>query len=568
MITISQDTQNQKEKTTKENKEEKEEKTSVINTTDVMVSEKLFSLQNSEYQRKLMLENLDSFLESYEKNRLIPVSHSIPPALTFSPNLGQQQSQSSEEDDRHIFVSEPLSLQRPENIEDIAFYTIPQLAFLIKNKHISCVELTTMYIERLKKYNKHLECVITMTDDLALKKAKELDEEIQTGKYRGILHGIPFGVKDLLSYPGYKTTWGAKPFENQELDVKATVIEKLENAGGIMVAKLSLGALAWGDVWFGGKTKSPWNLEQGSSGSSAGSASATAAGLVGFSIGSETWGSIVSPCTACGVTGLRPTFGRVSRHGAMPLAWTMDKLGPITRSVEDAAIVFNSIHGTDPQDPYSYSPHFSWNSKDSIVNKTIGYIKSEFEVEDEEDNPFKEQDQAALEKLKELGFKVVPVELPDIDASSLSFILSAEASTVFDSLVVSDKDKLLVRQSKDAWPNVFRSARFISAVEYIKANRIRTLLMGEMNLLFQHNNIDVLVAPSFSKMLLITNLTGHPCVVVPTGFRPDDGNGKGLPSTITFIGDLYKDKEALLLARKFQDSTNFHFQYPPMELND
>lgn len=541
--------------------EVKREKKPFSNTTDILVSEKLFGLNFTPEKRELMIENIDDYYESYIKNRKANIASTTPPAFTFSPQVvGLEYPVRKLNESDILKISDNIKIKiKPANLEDLAYCSIAELAYLIKNKLVSSTELTKMYIERLKRYNTQLQCVITFTEELALKQAQKVDDEIQKGEYKGPLHGIPYGVKDLLSYPGYKTTWGANPYKDQILDEKAEVIDRLEEAGAVLIAKLTLGALAWGDVWFGGTTKSPWNIEEGSSGSSAGSASATAAGLVAFAIGSETWGSIVSPSTNCGTTGLRPSFGRVSRHGAMTLAWSMDKLGPITRSVEDLAIVFSIIHGKDKKDPTTIDIPFYWNPDLKVQAKRIGYDKNAFE----DDHTFKEQDEAVLKILEELGYELVPINLPAIDPEPLAFILTAEAATSFDELTLSGRDELLTRQTKDAWPNFFRSARMIPAVEYIKANRIRTLLLGQMYEMFKENKIEVYLAPSFSKTLLLTNLTGHPAVVVPTGLRPNDDKGKGLPTTITFIGDLYKDDKVLYVAKEYQDKTAYHKNKPP-----
>jgi Asp-tRNA(Asn)/Glu-tRNA(Gln) amidotransferase A subunit family amidase len=375
--------------------------------------------------------------------------------------------------------------------------------------------------------------------------------EISRGKYRGLLHGIPWGAKDLLAVPGYKTTWGAMPFKDQILDEKATVVEKLEEAGAVLVAKLTLGALAWGDVWYGGKTRNPWNLEQGSSGSSAGPGSATAAGLVGFSIGSETWGSIVSPANRNGVTGHRPSFGTVSRAGAMALSWTMDKLGPMTRSVEGAAIIFETIRGTDDKDRTVVNVPFNYPSTNRLKNLRVGYVASAFA-----DSIVSKNDKASLDVLRSLGFELIPIELPEFPTRSLSFVLQAEAAAAFDELTRFNQDDELVRQVKNAWPNVFREARFIPAVEYINANRARTLLNQKMAELM--DTVDIYIIPSFyGDNLLRTNLTGHPCVVVPNGF-----NDKGSPTSISFIGDLYDDGNVLAVANAYQEVTHWHKKYP------
>jgi len=440
-------------------------------------------------------------------------------------------------------------------LNDLAFYTVPQLAALIKNKQITSVELTQIYIDRLKKFGDTLECVITLTDDLALEQAKKADEELSRGIYRGPLHGIPYGAKDLLSLPGYKTTWGAMPYKDQVLDETATVIRKLEEAGAVLVAKLTLGALAMDNVWFDGATRNPWDLDQGSSGSSAGSAAATSAGLVGFSIGTETWGSIVSPANRCGVTGLRPTFGAVSRYGAMALSWTMDKIGPICRSAEGCAMVFEAIHGKDDKDPYSLAASFNYAPGPEIQNLKVGYLEDLFKSK----YGNRMNDSITLEEIQSLGITLLPVDLPvDIPISALGIILWAEASAAFDELTRSNQDDLLVLQTKNAWPNFFRQGRFVPAVEYIQASRIRTELIKEVHELF--SQYDVILTPSFGgDQMLMTNLTGHPCVVMPNGF-----NEKGQPTSFCILGNLYDEATILAMAKAYQEATDWDEQYPPL----
>jgi Asp-tRNA(Asn)/Glu-tRNA(Gln) amidotransferase A subunit family amidase len=415
-----------------------------------------------------------------------------------------------------------------------------------------------MYLDRLERHGPTLECVITLTEERALRQARQADAEIARGHYRGPLHGIPWGGKDLLTVQEYRTTWGAKPFEHQQLDDNATVVERLDEAGAVLLAKLTLGALAQGDRWYGGQTKNPWNLEQGSSGSSAGSASATVAGLVGFSIGSETLGSIVSPATRCGATGLRPTFGRVSRHGAMALSWTMDKLGPICRSVEDCALVLHSIHGADGHDPTARSVPFNWDPSVTPGQLRIGYLKDAFEQErSEQRQDARVADLAVLDVLRSLGADLIPFALPnDLPVSAMRIILSAEAGAAFNELTMSGRDDELVRQGAGGWPNTFRSARMIPAVEYIQANRLRTMAMGALASRFE--GIDAFVTPtSGNPTLLLTNLTGHPTVVVPNGFREN-----GTPLSISFVGKLFGDAEALALAKAYQDATDHHRRRP------
>jgi Asp-tRNA(Asn)/Glu-tRNA(Gln) amidotransferase A subunit family amidase len=497
-----------------------------------------------------MLGDLKENLDNFEKIRMIALGNSVPPALAFNPIPAGKKF-----DTKRLppVWSKPAKIAVPANLEALAFAPASELAELIRTRKITSTQLTKMYLERLKKYGPKLECVVTLTEELALKQAQRADEEIAAGKYRGPLHGMPYGAKDLLAAKGYKTTWGSVPYKDQMIDADATVIQKLEDAGAVLVAKLTLGELAWGDVWFGGKTRNPWNLEQGSSGSSAGSASATAAGLVAFSIGTETWGSIVSPATRCGVTGLRPTYGRVSRAGAMALSWSMDKIGPICRTVEDCALVFNAIIGADGLDQTVVDLPFNYNANAKLRNLRLGYYQSAFE----KDTTFKAQNDAVLAKLRGAGANLIPIELPDYPVNDLSFILSAEAAAAFDELTRSGKDDLLVRQIKNAWPNAFRAARFLPAVEYIQANRVRYLVIQAMEKLM--TSIDVYVTPSFGgSNLLLTNLTGHPCVVLPNGF-----DQKGSPISISFVGRLYDEATTLAVAKAFQDATNFHQKHPP-----
>ena len=515
---------------------------------DAKGMENLAGLDFTQSERDTMLQTLSVLRGKYDTLRTVELPNSIPFPLYFDPRIPGQVIPKGREN--YLFQEFPT--RRPDNIEDCAFFTIGQLAHLMRTQQVSSVELTEMYLDRLKRYGPELECVVTLTEDLALKQASRADEEIRRGRYLGPLHGIPYGAKDLLAVPGYKTTWGATTHKDQIIDETATIIKKLENAGAVLVAKLTLGALAWGDVWFGGKTRNPWNMEQGSSGSSAGPGSATAAGLVGFSIGSETWGSIVSPATRNGVTGLRPTFGTVSRSGAMALSWSMDKLGPMCRSVDDCALIYSVIKGTDGLDLSVVDVPFQVPIKKELRSLRIGYIESAFN-----DTNTAENDRAVLTRLRELGFKLVPIELPEFPTSSLSFLLNVEAAAAFDEMTRNNKDDELVRQVKWAWPNVFRTARHVPAVEYIQANRARMILNQKMSELFK--NIDVYVVPSFwGDNLLRTNLTGHPCVVLPNGF-----NEKGSPTSISFIGDLYKDGEVIAVSHAYQRGTGWHKKYPP-----
>ena len=521
--------------------------------TSKIISEasEIMGLEFTRSEIDSMRGDLNDLLGNYEELRKIDLSNSVSPAFSFSAILPGMKF---EERRPNLRYKRPTGVNRPQNLEDVAFWTVTQLAELIRTRQVTSVELTEMYLNRLKKYGPTLQCVITLTEDLAMKQARNADAEIRSGNYKGPLHGIPWGAKDLLATNGIKTTWGGMPYKEQMFDYNATVVEKLEEAGAVLVAKLTLGALAWGDVWYGGKTKNPWNLEEGSSGSSAGPGAATSAGLVGFAIGSETWGSIISPSTRTGITGFRPTYGMVSRHGAMALSWTMDKLGPMTRSVNDAALVLNEIYGPDGLDLTVEDMPFNYNQNVNLSSLKIGYLKSEFEKERDQ----KAIDDEVIDVLWSIGAELIPIELPDFPVFDISFILSAEAAAAFDEITRSGDDDLLVRQIKQSWPNVFRQARLIPAVEYINANRARTLLMKQMEDLFKE--IDVFVAPTFGgSSLLLTNLTGHPAVVVPNGFREND-----TPTSITFTGNLYEDGIVLAVAGAYQDATNFHLRHPEL----
>lgn len=516
----------------------------------------IIGLEYTQAETDSMQENLASHLKDYEQLRTVALNNSVMPSILFNPLPA---GFTPAKDHAGIDWEIPESFRRPEHDYEIAFLSIPELAALLRSRQITSSELTKIYLERLHAFADTLRCVVTITEDLAMEQAEQADREIAEGNYRGLLHGIPYGVKDLLAVEGYPTTWGAMPYKDQEIPQTATIVQKLQDAGAVLVAKLTMGALAWGDVWFGGKTRNPWNLRQGSSGSSAGSASATAAGLVGFSIGTETWGSIVSPSTRCGNSGLRPTYGRVSRAGAMALSWSMDKIGPICRNAEDCAIVFDAIRGPDVSDPTLIDAAFDYQPARNVRQLKVGFASNLFE----EDYPNKENDEKTLETLKNLGINLIPLKLETAyPVEALNIILSAEAAAAFDELTRSNRDSLLVRQIKNAWPNVFRSARLIPAVEYIQANRIRTLIIQEMHRFMQQ--VDVLVVPSFTgDQLLMTNLTGHPAVVVPNGF--DAG---GSPTSITFLANLFEEGKALEVARVFQQKTDFEDQIPPLFKKD
>jgi len=523
-----------------------------ISSRTLSAASLLLNLNFTSQERKMMLEDIQNYAASYDTLRNTELPNSVNPAVRFDPFYSCSDLPPLKE---KFVLSTQKQVSLPEDENDLAFYPVTKLAKLIQSGKISSLQLTKLYLQRLKKYGSELNCVITLTEEHALNQARIADKEIKAGYYRGPLHGIPYGAKDLLATKDIKTTWGAEPYKENIPDYNATVIDRLHKAGAVLVAKLSMGALAMGDVWYGGKTKNPWNLEQGSSGSSAGSAAATAAGLVGFSIGTETYGSIVSPSTRCRVTGLRPTFGRVSRYGAMALSWSMDKIGPICRTVEDCAVVFHAIHGPDGKDHSVVDYPFLWDPYLSPETIRMGYFKSAFES----DTSHTEKNEMILNTLRKLGFKLIPVKLPDFPVSHLLIILEAEAAAAFDKLTRTNQDDLLTRQQENAWPNIFRQARFIPAVEYIQANRIRTLVMQDMEESIK--NIDVFVTPSFqSGALLLTNLTGHPAVVVPTG-TDKEGNS----TSITFVGRMFQEGKTMLVAKRFQDNTDFHRKHPDLE---
>jgi Asp-tRNA(Asn)/Glu-tRNA(Gln) amidotransferase A subunit family amidase len=517
-------------------------KSTALTITPEMIeqAEWVSGIKLSEEERKAVAQSLNNSFRNVAAARKVALPNSVAPAVSFNPApairpLAAPQSK---------VTLTPQDFKKPANAEDIAFLPVAKLAQLIRTKQITSTELTKLYLDRLKKYDPALLCVVTLTEELALKQAAQADAEIAAGKYRGPLHGIPWGAKDLIAYPGYKTTWGAEHFKNQEIDVKATVAKKLEEAGAVLVAKLTLGALALGDNWFGGMTRNPWNNKQGSSGSSAGSASAVAAGLVGFAIGSETQGSILSPSRVCGVTGLRPTFGRVSRHGCMTLSWSMDKLGPLTRSAEDCAIVLGAIHGFDGLDAAAVDQPFEWPSPKPLKELRVGIFGKQEETEKRPE----------IKAIKDLGVKLVPVQLPsDLPIVSLQTVLDVETAAAFDNITLDG-----VRDGLGFWATTFRRGRFIPAVDYLRALRIRTLLMERMQKLFE--SIDLYIG---GNDILLTNQTGHPTISLLSGFS-NSKNGP-MPQTFTMTGSLYGEADLLHLAHAFQEATGHHLKRPNME---
>src|SRR5690349_17682350 len=576
-----------------------------INKAMIAEAASVAGLEFDEKQQEMMLEDLRNRLKAYDAIHDLHISNTVPPALVFDPVLPGMKYQEAKKPPKLAHIADP---EVPKNIEDVAFYSARQLGELVRRKKITSVALTDMYLERLKRYDPVLKFVITLTEDRARAKAKEADADLARGKHHGPLHGLPWGAKDLLAVKGYRTTWGAGGFEQQTIDEDATVVKRLDAAGAVLVAKLTLGALAQGDVWYGGMTRNPWKTDQGSSGSSAGPASATAAGCVAFSVGSETLGSISSPSTRCGCTGLRPTFGFVPRTGAMALSWSMDKLGPICRSVEDCAMVLDAIHGPDGRDRTVQDAAFTWDANLDWKRLRIGYLKDDFEPKPpeekaEEEKPAataeeqlkrdaakrrreanqartaydKRYNDAAIEKLKNMGVNLIPVAMSKFPYDAMVAMLEAEAAAAFDELTRTGRDKLLTEQGPGDWPNSFRCARFIPAVEYIQASRARQMAMEAVAKVF--NGVDVIVAPTFSEQLVITNLTGHPALILPNGLRGEDAPppldhgdatrdnvaGPGTPVSLTFLGQLYGEGKLLALARAYQEATGFHKLHPKLD---
>ena len=535
-------------------------------TKDMMhATEKLIGIELTDAQEAMALGGVNRNLDAYEANRKIDVPLDTEPAIAFHPAPAKKKLYTP----KTRFRFGRVELPQFKTVDDLAFATVPQLATLLRTRSISSTELTKMYLARLKKYGTKLLCVVTLTEDLALKQAAAADAEIKRGKYRGPLHGIPWGAKDLFATKGIKTTWGAEPYRDQMIDYDSTVVARLNEAGAVLVAKLSMGALAQGARWFAGVTRNPWQPDEaqtGSSGSSAGPAAATAGGLVGFSIGTETLGSIVSPSSRCGVTGLRPTYGRVSRYGAMGLSWTMDKIGPMCRGVEDCAAALNAMYGPDGKDITVGDAPFNWNPNTNISTLRIGYLKTEFDgpttpPQNEQQRTQAEQRRAlyktALEVLEKAGAKLTPIELPKFSPGSLRFILSAEAAAAFDDITRDGRVNQLSGQSPNDWPNTFRTSRFIPAVEYLRAQRARTLLMHEMEKLMSQWDVFVSPAPG-SASLLVTNLTGHPAVVLPCGFVND------LPIAIMFTGGVYDEVSPLRVALAYERATKWHTMHPDL----
>lgn len=510
---------------------------------------KVMDLTFTDAQLDLMLPEVNEGFEQFSKLRAIQIGNEVETAFSFRAELPGRRPKAGPS----WFVPAVRRVTKPARPEDIAFLPVTHLSGLIRTKRITSLELTRLYLDRLKTYGPKLLCVVNLTEELAMEQAAKADKEFAQGKYRGPLHGIPYGLKDLFAVKGTKTTWGAEPFRDQTIDVDSTVYLRLREAGAVLVAKLSMGALAMGGLWFGGMTKTPWDLERTSSGSSAGSASATAAGLVGFAIGTETLGSIVSPSIRCGVTGLRPTFGRVSRHGAMALCWTMDKIGPICRSVEDCALVLRAIAGPDGKDLTVFDAPLHYEPARPLSRLRIGISQKAF---DKMEGDTKKVYDQALADLKRAGFMMTPVDLPDSTAGAIvHFVLGPEAAAAFDDITRDGRVDQLAGQKRGDWPNQFRSARLVPAVEYIQAQRARRKLMQDLDDFFQ--TWDVVVCPPYAH-LSSTNLTGHPQIVVPCGFV------KGIPQGLSFIGPWWREDTILRAALAYESATEWHAKRPPL----
>ncbi len=540
-------------------------------------AEKLIGIELTDAQETMALNGVNGNLDSYEAIRKIDVPLDTEPAIVFHPALpGFHIKRAPAKIKFRFGKNEPAQFK---SVDDLAFATVPQLAELIRTKKVSSVELTKMYLNRLKKYGPKLLCVVTLTEELAMKQAQAADDDLKRGKYRGPLHGIPWGAKDLFATKGIKTTWGAEPYRDQVIDYDSTVTERLRDAGAVLVAKLSMGALAQGPKWFGGVTRNPWVPDEdrlGSSGSSAGPASATSAGLVGFSIGTETLGSIVSPSSRCGVTGLRPTYGRVSRYGAMGLSWTMDKIGPICRGVEDCAAALDALYGPDQRDLTVGDAPFNWNPETPLSSLRVAYLKTEFEpraltnANEQQRQLFANRNamyKEALDALEKAGLKMTAIELPKFPTQNIRFLLTAEAAAAFDDITRDGRVNQLSGQDRGDWPNSFRTSRFIPAVEYLRAQRARVLLMREMDKLMSQWDVFVAPAPN-SASLTITNLTGHPAVCVPCGFLEvpqQNGPAQHLPQAIMFTGGLYDEASPLRVALAFEKATQWHTKHPKVD---
>ena len=527
------------------------------NTTDqIKGAEHILGLDYSDAERETIASSIDEQLETIKALRGLGHPNDLPPAQIFDPRL---KGKTYAPQDNKITLKSATIPALPTNAEDIAFAPLTKLSYWIKTKQISSLDLTKLYLERIEKHGAKLECFVTVTKDLALEQAVQADRDITSGNYKGALHGIPYGVKDLMDTDGIATTWGATPYKDRVATTDAHIVTKLREAGAVLIGKTTCGAVAWGDVWFDGTTRNPWNTLEGSSGSSAGSASATGAGLVGFAIGTETLGSIVSPSNRCGTTGLRPTFGRVGRSGTMALCWSLDKIGPICRSVEDTSLVLGALNGADDNDPANIDHGFEYNGNIDPKSISLGYDVAAFN-----DEEATELDRTTLEKVKAMGFNMVEINLPEVNTEPLIMQLSVEAAAAFAELTLSDRDDELRWAEKYSWPHVWRQARLVSAVDLIQVDRLRRTLMVKMADVF--NGVDAIIGPNFSKgMLRITNYTGHPQLCMRAGFEErnvrqayegeivPEGTVDILPHNISLWSPLFKEANIIALGRAIEE---------------
>ena len=564
-----------------------------ITNETIAAAEQIADVSFTDQERTALVRGLQQARNAIDQLHQLPLDMSVLPAIVFDPvPPGEKLAPKTKLPRARSRVA---LMARPGNLEELAYAPVTQLSELVRTRKVKSVELTEMYLSRLKRFDPQLHCVITLTDERARAQAKAADEEIARGKYRGPVHGLPWGAKDLLAVKGFPTTWGAGLYKDRAFDYDATVVRRLDDTGAVLIAKLTLGALAQGDRWYAERTRNPWNPDTGSSGSSAGPASATAAGCVAFSIGSETNGSITSPSRTCGVSGFRPTFGRVPRTGAMALSWTMDKLGPICRSAEDCALVFDAIHGPDGIDYSVKSYPFNWNASLKPSQLRIAYVKSQFEGTRQDGTPFRSEEALnVLKVLESLGAKLTPIEDPTPTFGFLAQLtLNAECGAAFQGDTLNGKIKELEPYS--TWPNSFRAAQFLPAADYVNAQRARTKLCKQWWDLFKDH--DVILTPRENTS--VTNITGTPSIVVPTGFaipqnvgrgggpggrggeppaaagRPDTGRAAAppspaapvstipLPTAIYIMGPIYQDEKVLAVAHAFQSATSFHLKRPP-----
>lgn len=561
--------------------------TGPIKPATIEAAETIAGLDLHQDEAAAISNGLNNRLRTFQQLRATNIPLDTELAVLFTPVLPGKAPKGPATPMAAIKYSRaPMTLRRPANLEDVAFWPVARLAALIERKLVTSTELTQMYLSRLKRYQPTLNFYVTLTEDLALKQAAEADREIKGGKYRGPLHGLPWGAKDLLATKGIPTTFGAEPYMDQVIDYDATVVERLRQAGAVLVAKLTLGALAQGDRWFGGRTNNPWNPAQGSSGSSAGPGSATAAGCVAFAIGTETRGSILSPSGVNGVVGLRPTYGRVSRYGAMALSNTMDKLGPMCRYVEDTVLVLNTIYGPDQRDLSVTDAAFRWNPDLPLSGLRLGYVRTAFEgttgrggggaaatppagrggapgggrggATAEQQEQQRQMYRDVIDVYRKLGATLVPVELPDLSISNqIGFILDVEAAASFDELTRSGEVNLLqTGTSRSTWPNTFRSARFIPAVEYLRAQRARTILMQQFDRFM--SQFDVLLSAGADATLSATNLTGHPAMAVKCGFV------NNLPRILMLTGQLFDEATMCRVALAYEQATEWKDKHPTL----